>query len=326
MSTREIVVMGASAGGVQALSELAANLPSRLPAAVFVVLHIGANESILPALLAVRSPMPVAHARDGELIEHGRIYIAPPDHHLLLSADHVQLTRGPKEHHTRPAIDPMFRSAALAHEARVIGVVLSGTRDDGTAGLQAIKQCGGVAIVQDPREAEYAEMPQSALDHVDIDHCLPVEGIAQQIAALAGTAIPAPATPAPSRLVREHATSLGEVNVMEELESLGKTSRFVCPDCSGSLWEITGSDPPRYRCHTGHGFSLRTLLAALDDTTEQALWSAVRALQEKAQALRRQAAAEAASTRDAATTLALADDAERQASALRDVVERARSV
>jgi two-component system chemotaxis response regulator CheB len=318
-SRRNIIVIGASAGGVYALTELIGALPARFPAAVFVVLHIGAHDSVLPALIAARSRNVVAHARDGEIFAAGRVYVAPPDHHLLLSADHVQLSRGPKEHHTRPAIDPLFRSAALAHGPRVMGVVLTGSRDDGTAGLQAIKQCGGLAIVQDPREAEYREMPQSALDNVDVDHCLPIEGIADALTRLVGAPIEI-AEPAPHQLQREHATSLGEVNVMEELDVIGKPSRFTCPECNGALWEITDASPPRYRCHTGHGFSQRTLQATLDENTEDALWTAIRALQEKAALLRHGAEIErdGDATRDA---LALADSVDRQADTLRRMVE-----
>lgn len=167
---RDIVVIGASVGGVTALLQLASTLPPQFPAAVFIVLHVGAHASQLPILLSARGPNPAIHPSSGAPIVSGTLYVAPPDFHMLVERNQICLVSGPKEHHTRPAVDPLFRSAALAFGPRVIGIVLTGRFNDGTAGLQAIKQCGGLAMVQDPDEAEEPSMPASALKHVKVDY------------------------------------------------------------------------------------------------------------------------------------------------------------
>jgi two-component system, chemotaxis family, protein-glutamate methylesterase/glutaminase len=289
MNQRDIVVVGASAGGVRALCSLMAQLPADFPAAVCVVLHVGPRDSNLPDLLGASGPLPAHHAQPGEKLEHGHVYVAPPDHHLMLSDSTAMLTRGPKEHHTRPAVDPLFRSAALSEGPRVIGVLLTGRLDDGTAGLQAIKECGGVAVVQEPADAEEPSMPMSALQTVAVDHCVPLSRIGEVLVQLVRQ--PAPVLPVapPPRLVNEHASGFGGDN-MDEMRAMGSPSSLVCPDCKGGLWEVTGSRPPRYRCHTGHAFSLRTLAAAQAEKTEDALWSAIRALHEKELLLRKVAA------------------------------------
>ena len=193
MADHDIVVVGASAGGVEALTNLVAALPADLPASLFVVLHVPATgTSTLPDILSRSGPLPASHAKDGEPIEQGRVYVAPPDHHLLLRDDHVHLARGPRENGHRPAVDPLFRSAAWEHSTRVVGVVLSGALDDGTAGLLAIKARGGVAVVQQPEDALYAGMPNNAIEHVEVDHVLPAAAIAGMLARLAAEPASAP--------------------------------------------------------------------------------------------------------------------------------------
>ena len=183
---RDIIVIGASAGGVEALSQLARHLPADLPAAVFVVLHVPPySPGLLPRILSRSRTLPASHPADGEAIRNGRITIAPPDHHLLLEGGRIRLTRGPRENGHRPAVDPLFRTAACSFGPRVVGVVLSGTLDDGTAGLAAIKQRDGVAVVQDPDEALYTGMPRSAMESVAVDYCLPINGIAELLVRLA---------------------------------------------------------------------------------------------------------------------------------------------
>ena len=201
MPDHDIVVVGASAGGVEALAGLAASLPTGLPAAVFVVLHVpSTGTSALPDILARKGPLPASHVKGGEPIEPGRIYIAPPDHHLLLRQGHMHLSRGPRENGHRPAVDPLFRSAAREYATRVVGVILSGALDDGTAGLLAIKSRGGVAVVQDPGDAIYPGMPGNALEVVKVDHVVPAGAMGEVLARLVTEPATQPPAPAPADL------------------------------------------------------------------------------------------------------------------------------
>jgi two-component system chemotaxis response regulator CheB len=284
----DLVVIGASAGGVEALQEVVSALPADFPACVLVVLHIGRHESRLAHILSRVGRLPADNATHGDMLRPGHIYVARPDHHLLVQNGRVAVMRGARENHSRPAIDPLFRSAAVEYRSRVVAVLLSGANDDGTAGLQAVASTGGITIVQDPNDALAAEMPRSALAHAPVDHCLPVREIAPLLVQLAGQRAPAP-KPIPTWLFHEHAASLMEEDPMPHLAQLGRTSRIVCPECGGSLIDVEGAQPPRYRCHTGHAFSLNTLHAAQEDATEAALWAAMRALQEKEVLLRRMA-------------------------------------
>ncbi len=323
MILRDIVVIGASTGGVHALRTVVAALPEQLPACVCVVLHIGAHESDLPALLDAVGRLPAAHARTGDHLSKGRIYVAPPDHHLIVNDGRLLVSRGPKEHHTRPAIDPMFRSAALSAGPRVIGVLLTGAMYDGTAGLQAIKSCGGLVAIQDPADAYAPSMPSSALRGVDVDRCEPLERLAPLIAQWAGQPVPQAPSERPATLEREQIVAQGGGNALPTLREIGLPSSIVCPECGGSLWEIMGSTPARYRCHTGHGFSLASLMGAQSRSTEDALWSGVRALQERELVLRKVAALERAAGDEHHASQAEAD-AQRtseQADALRRLIE-----
>jgi two-component system chemotaxis response regulator CheB len=288
----DIIVVGASAGGVEALSELVRGLPGDLPAAVFIVLHVPAQSpSILPQILARAGKLPATHALDGEEIAPGRVYIAPPDNHLLVERGHVRVVRGPKENRCRPAVDPMFRSAALAYGPRVVGVILTGALDDGTVGLRDLKKRGGTTIVQDPREALYPGMPQSALDNVKVDYCLPLAEIAPLLAHLASEpAADEGAYPVPDDLKTEAGIAeqqMGAPELIESVEKIGRRSIFTCPECSGTMWELTDGDLLRFRCHVGHAFSAESLMAEQAETLEDALWSAVRALEEKVALARR---------------------------------------
>jgi two-component system chemotaxis response regulator CheB len=327
---RDLVVIGASAGGVSALLELCAALPSKLPAAVLIVLHVGTNPSVLPMLLSARGHNRAVHAEDGQTIETGTLYVAPPDHHMLVKDGAIRLTRGAKEHHTRPAIDPLFRSTALAFGPRVIGVVLTGRLDDGTAGLVAIKRCGGVAVVQDPADAEHPTMPQSAIQSVDVDRVVPLARMGETLMQLIEE--PAPATAdddsARRRLELEMDVTEHTDSAIENLNTLGKPSTFACPDCNGVLWEIADTHPVRFRCHTGHAFSLRSLEATQATATEDAIWGALRALQMREEVLRRLAAQLRTSRVDdeAQRTEAKADEAARHARTLRGLLERADDV
>ena len=314
MKPKNIILIGASSGGVAALLEVASGLPSGLNAAVGVVLHVGSRASILPELLTSRSQLVARHPADGEALEAGMIYVAPPDQHMLFDADAVRLWRGPRENHTRPAIDPLFRTTALAWGEKTIGVVLTGHLDDGAAGLVAIKDCGGTVIVQDPATAEEPSMPASALESVAADHVLPLKQIAAKLVDLSGgtpLAVSASAEAA-ERLRQEQAVFEGR-KPMENLSALGKVSGLTCPDCGGGLWEIDNGKPLRYRCHTGHAFTARSLENAQLELTDHALWSSVRALQEREMLLRRLAA------------VAHATGDERQADAGRKQADRVRA-
>jgi two-component system chemotaxis response regulator CheB len=287
MPDRDIVVVGASAGGVEALTSLVGSLPGDLPASLFVILHVPATgSSALPDILTRHGPLPASHAKDGEPLEQRRIYVAPPDHHLLLRAGHVHLSRGPRENGHRPAVDPLFRSAAWEHAARVVGVVLSGALDDGTAGLLAIKSRGGVAIVQQPEEALYPGMPLNAIEHVHVDHVLPATAIADALTRLAAEPAMQPASPAPSDMKLEVDV---ERFSMEALKSgnPGRPSAFSCPDCNGVLWEIQDGGLVRFRCRVGHAWSPESLITQQSEALEAALWVALRSLEERAALARR---------------------------------------
>lgn len=319
-----VVVIGASAGGVTALIEISNALPRFFGAAVCIVQHIGTNPSLLPELLCFRGANPAMHAEDGQRLTSGTLHVAPPDRHLLLDGDVLRLTHGPKENHARPAIDPLFRSAALSAGPRVIGVVLTGQMDDGAAGLKAIKDCGGIAIVQDPDTAIEPQMPRSALATVDADHCVPLAGIAPLLARLVGTRPPEMRPPVPAEVAREVTINKGDAT-LENLIGIATPSPLTCPDCGGGLWEMNEARPLRYRCHTGHAYSALSLSAAQKDAAEHALWSGVRSLREREMLLRRVAGI-AAATGDAAQAAAGAAQADRvreQVRALQQLAETA---
>jgi two-component system, chemotaxis family, protein-glutamate methylesterase/glutaminase len=283
-----IVVVGASAGGVEALAELAASLPSDLSAAVFIVLHLPATgTSALPEILHRHGPLPAARVKDGEPIQPGRIYVAPPDHHVLLRTGHVHLSRGPREHGHRPAIDPLFRSAAREYSTRVIGLVLSGALDDGTAGLLAIKSRGGIAVVQDPADALYPGMPSNALEHVPVDHVLPAASVGELLARLIADSTERPSEPPPTGM--QVAVEM-EGFSLEAFEGNhpGRPSGFSCPDCNGVLWQFRdGGGLERFRCRVGHAWSPESLLTQQSEALEAALWVALRSLEERAALARR---------------------------------------
>jgi two-component system chemotaxis response regulator CheB len=287
MPDHGIVVVGASAGGVEALADLAASLPDDLDAAVFVVLHLPATgTSALPEILRRHGPLPAAHVKDGETIQPGRIYVAPPDHHVLLRTGHVHLSRGPRENGHRPAIDPLFRSAAREYATRVVGVVLSGALDDGTAGLLAIKSRGGVAVVQKPTDAPYPGMPGNALEHVQVDHVLAAASMGKLLTRLVADLPDAPPEPAPADMRLEVEMEGFSLKAFEG-DHPGEPSGFSCPDCNGVLWEIQTEGLRRYRCRVGHAWSPESLLIQQSEALEAALWLALRSLEERAALSRR---------------------------------------
>lgn len=287
---RDVIVVGASAGGIRALKAVLGGLPAELPAAVLTVVHIPANSrSALPTILSSAGPLPAKSAEDGEKLGTGTVYVAPPDRHLLVERGRLRLTRGPRENRVRPCIDTLFRSAAVDFGPRVVGVVLSGALDDGTAGLWAVKDRGGVAVVQKPEDAEYGDMPESALANVEVDDVLTAAEIGPRLAALTEKAAAATArapAPVPAAMAAEVAMELGGNALKKGIFGLGEPSRNSCPECHGSLVEIHDGPIVRYRCHTGHAYSMGTLLSETETEVEKSFWGAVRAIEERSFLLR----------------------------------------
>ena len=286
MVTRCIAI-GASAGGFQVLKDLVSQLPGDLPVPVFVVLHIAAYEpSLLPEILNSVGRLPALHPEDGAEVKPGMIYVAPPDHHLLTDDGHVAVKRGPKENGFRPSIDALFRSAAYSFGPGTIGVVLSGALNDGTSGLWSIKRLGGVAIVQDPREAEFPSMPRSALEYIDADYKVSSKEIAPLLSHLAkeqpvqemqiGNGIDDDLTRMAKEVQIAAGVSLPEKTVLE----LGELTPFTCPECRGTLVRIQEGGLFRFRCHTGHAFTADALLEGIMESVGNLIWQAQRGFQE----------------------------------------------
>lgn len=283
MPGHDIIVIGASAGGVEALSKLIHDIPPDIPAALFVVLHIPAQStSLLPEILSRAGQLKASHPSDRERIVSGNVYLAPPDHHLLIGQGFVRVVRGPKENRHRPAIDPTLRSAALHYGPRAIGVVLTGSLDDGTAGLNAVKQRGGLAVVQDPQDALYPSMPLSAIGHVQVDYTVPLSQMGALLERLAREAAPDEhAYPVPADLEKEVKIVGMDMNELNAPNHPGTPSPFSCPECGGVLWELDVGAMLRFRCRTGHAFSSESVLAEQSDALERALWAALKTMEEK---------------------------------------------
>lgn len=283
---RDLIVIGASAGGIEAVRQLIGELPPDLEAAVLVVLHTsGRGGSLLPQILGRATRLEASHPRDGERIRHGQIYIAPPDFHMLVEDGHMRVLQGPRENLHRPAIDPLFRSAAVHAGRRTIGVVLTGLLDDGTSGLMVVKAHGGAAIVQDPETAMFSAMPKNALEQVPEATVLPLERIAAELMRLVKEALPEEEKdpPAPGTTEAKETRFLErEMPQISNGERPGEPSVFACPDCGGVLWELEENGFLRFRCRVGHAFTARHLRAEQRHAVETALWSALRALEESA--------------------------------------------
>ena len=291
MPTPPLVVLGGSAGGLDAALRLVGALPLDFPAAVSVVLHQapGADDYVARRLAGATS-LPVGMARDGERLEPGRVAVARADRHLRFEGGRMRVAFGPRVNRVRPAIDVALRSAAAEHGARAVGVVLSGLLDDGAAGLDAVRQAGGVVLVQDPADAEHGDMPRNALEAVPPDAVGPAESLADRLAAFVA-ALPDTAGDVPAGVLTEariDALATGDIAMTEEI---GTQVPLSCPDCGGPIWEIDASGPRRYRCHVGHAFSQAVMLRSQEDTVEESLWVALRTLEERARLLDRLARA-----------------------------------
>jgi two-component system, chemotaxis family, protein-glutamate methylesterase/glutaminase len=283
----DIIAVGASSGGLDALRALVQGLPKDLPASIFIVMHVGIR-SHLSEILQKLSTLPVVSAESGERFRPGNIYVARPGKHLLIHNGHILLRRGPRENMARPAVDPLFRTAAATCGGRVIGVVLSGALNDGTAGLMAVKRCGGLAVVQDPADASVPCMPQSALRRVPIDHVARAQDMGALLDRLSRE--PEGVTPEIPLDIRLEATlAAQEKGSMELEEKLGELSPFTCPECNGTLWEIKDGSILRYRCHVGHAYTAEAVLTARTAEVEKMLEGLVRSHQERAALVRRMA-------------------------------------
>ncbi len=288
MIRRDIVVIGASTGGVEAIPKLLATLPADLEATVFVVMHLSAaSRSFLPMIINKVSPLTADHPRDGEKFKRGMVYVAPPDQHLILRDNTVRLVRGPKENRHRPAIDPLFRSAAKSYGQRVIGVILTGALDDGSQGLRIIKQCGGKALVQSPEEAHADSMPLNALRAVEVDFCVPVAEMGPLIAGLTKQKLRKRAIAKDCAAVNWEPEMEDELTLKSMTDKMGAPSGFICPECQGPLWETKYGPQPHFRCLVGHAFSPESLLADGGDNLERSLWVAVENLEERSRLLQK---------------------------------------
>ena len=281
MANRDIVAIGTSAGGVEALIFLAKNLPARFPASILVTLHLPAHtRSVLDELLSRAGVLPASFAADGEVLRKGRIYLAPAGSHLIVQGERLALGNGPRENNARPSIDPMFRSAALCCGSRTIGIVLTGTLGDGASGLWAIKQAGGITLVQDPHEAAFPEMPQTALSYVEPDHIVSLAELPQLLVKLTQQPAGEP-RPIPDRLKYEIEVAKGGQSDMRHMDRIGQRSVLTCPDCDGVMWEIDEGELTRFRCHQGHAYSAEVMGIAVEESVRRALGSGLRALEER---------------------------------------------
>jgi two-component system chemotaxis response regulator CheB len=277
-----IIVIGASAGGIPAISTLCAGLPADIQAAVFVVLHMSSRSSgkNLARIFQRHTDLNCQEARDGAIILTGHLYVAPSNHHLLLSEGVLKLNQGTRENKYRPSIDVLFRSAAVAYRSRVIGVILTGLLEDGTSGMYAIKRCGGTCIVQEPEDAQYADMPQSVLNRLEVDYRLPVAGIGSVLGELTERPVQE-APPVPRELAIEAKITENMTSTIDELKQIGDKSDFACPDCGGGLYAMKNDPVHRYRCHTGHVYTEQLLHDIQGLHLEESVWVSVRMLEER---------------------------------------------
>jgi two-component system chemotaxis response regulator CheB len=320
--SKDIIVIGASAGGIDPIRTILAALPGNFGGSIFIVVHTAPDApGVLASIFNSAGPLPAADARLGEKIVAGRVYVARPDHHLLVEPGRVRLTRGPRENRFRPAVDPLFRSAAQTYGPRVIGVILSGGLDDGTSGLSAVKKLGGTTIVQDPEEAWAASMPSSAIDHVAVDHVVAANAIAPLLIRLVAT----PADAQEGVPVPEFVNT--EVNIAREDKAkeagvfrLGDASNYACPECHGVLLLVKNAAPTRFRCHTGHAYTFESLLSEMEEAVEDSLWNAIRAMDERIVLMRHAAEHLKAANGDSRELMERAEEAQRRADLVRQAV------
>jgi two-component system chemotaxis response regulator CheB len=288
---RNIIVIGTSAGRLEALDALIGQLSNDLPASIFIIQHMTPENtgSALLHRLSRYKAFECKLAEDGESFKPGRIYIAPSDNHLLLKKTKVLVTKGARENRSRPRIDPLFRSAAVTHSSRVIGVLLTGMLDDGTAGLTAIRKCGGVTVVQDPKDAAYPSMPQSAIDGLKVDYVVPISEMGRLLDRLTREA-PGKSKPIPNDVKTEAEIAERVLSDVAQVNGLGKQVPYNCPNCGEVLWEMDSPNVKRYRCHKGHSFTVPPLLVSQSEKIEETLWISLRMFEERKNLLNSMAA------------------------------------
>ena len=341
MKNFHLITIGTSAGGIKALQTLIGQLPKNFPAAISIVQHLS-NEaaSNLVTVLSKVSQLPIEFAKDQQLIELSHIYLAPPDFHLIVQGERLRVIRGPRENRMRPAIDPLFRTAAVTYRSYATGVILTGMLDDGTAGLQAIESCGGMTIVQDPSDAAYSSMPKSAIANVKVDRIAPLKDI-PDILIERVKQTPALVSEVPADLLLEAPITKEAITEPETMKQIGKPVAHSCPSCGGPLWQIGNSTKLldkskqfskesllRYRCHIGHAFTSRTLIEEQNEATEKALWIALRTLEERGRLLKnmRDRYAQRGAVALAKTHEERAEEALEHSALIRDLIRALRTV
>lgn len=287
ISGHDIVVIGTSAGGMEALCRLLNQLPEELAAAIFVVQHLSADSSsdYLVKRMAKNTTLRVKVAENDEAFIKGTIYMVPQDRHMLLTGKRILIANGPRENQFRPSIDPLFRSAAAYHGSRVIGVILTGMMSDGVVGLDAIKRSGGISVVQDPMDAEYPDMPKNAIRNVDVNYVVPIREMGALLYQLSRTpsddSVTIPVDIRNEAQIAERVMTHSAMSDIKIMNELGPRSNFSCPDCGGALWELKQGNVHRYRCHAGHAYNDETLLNGMDSALEETLWVSMRILEER---------------------------------------------
>ncbi|MDN3688336.1 chemotaxis protein CheB [Cyclobacterium jeungdonense] len=277
-----VVVIGTSAGGLSALKKLISQLPKDFPLPVLIVRHISpdATGNVLIDELNKLNTVKCQHAKSGNNLKPGNLYLAPSDHHLLIGGNLKMLvTKGAHENRSRPAIDPLFRSAAVAFGTGVIGILLTGYLDDGTSGMKAIKRCGGICIVQDPDEAEYPDMPRNVLNNIKVDYCLPIAEMGPLLYKIIPRKLPM-RKPVPKDVLVEAKIAERVLSDLSSVNKLGDQVPFNCPGCGGVLWKVEKDSNLRFRCHTGHAYTAASLFAEQTNKIEETMWTALRMFEE----------------------------------------------
>ncbi|TCN56552.1 chemotaxis protein CheB [Flavobacterium circumlabens] len=278
-----IVVVGTSAGGMKALTALIEQLPKDFPAPLLIVQHLSSDatgDALLNELNKI-GKLKCIHATQGEKIKSGQIYLAPSDNHLMIEENgSILITKGAQENRSRPAIDPLFRSAATSFGNRTIGILLTGYLDDGTSGLIAIQRCGGICIIQDPADADYPDMPKNALNQIKPDYCIPIAEMGGILSTLVARKSKKQVA-IPEDITKEVQIAKRVLSDLPSVNSLGEQVPFNCPGCGGVLWKMNKGPDLRYRCHTGHAYTAATLLTEQTMKIEETMWTALRMFEER---------------------------------------------